>query len=114
MFVNEFFKSFVFALRGIRDGFKSEPNLRIHFLAGLVAITLGFIFKISTVEWAIIALTIFLVITLELINTVLEKTIDMVSPQITEKARVVKDMSAAVVLLGALASVVIAILIFAF
>lgn len=107
-----FFSSFSFAFRGIKDALKSEPNLRIHFSIALVVAFGAFYFKFSLIEWAILTLTITSVITLEFINTILEKIVDIVSPEKQEKARIAKDISAAVVLLGALASVVIGLILF--
>ncbi|MBL7036757.1 diacylglycerol kinase family protein [Candidatus Microgenomates bacterium] len=104
--------SFVFAFQGIRDGLKNEPNLKIHFALGLVAILLAWFLRFSHIEWAILILTIFLVITLEFINTVIEKIVDTLSPQITESARITKDISAAVVLIGAVASIVVGLFLF--
>lgn len=105
-------KSFIFAFQGIKDGLKSEPNLKIHFILALISIFLAFFLRFSLLEWAILALTIFIVIALELVNTVVEKFVDLVSPEISEKARVAKDISAAVVLLGAIASIIVGGLLF--
>ena len=107
-----FLSSFVFAFKGVRDGLKSEPNLKIHFIFAGVAVFLAKFLQFSNLEWAILILTIFLVITLEFINTVVEKLVDMVSPEMSEKARVAKDISAAVVLFGAIASIVVGLFLF--
>lgn len=105
-------KSFTYAFRGIADAIKSEPNLRIHFAFALATFVFAFYLNFSFLEWAVLILTIFLVFSLELINTVVEKVVDIASPQISEKARVAKDISAAVVLLGATASVLIGLCLF--
>lgn len=96
--------SFKYAFRGVGDALKSEPNLKIHFTLGAIAIILGVVLKITFVEWAILMPVIFLVICLELINTIVEKTLDVVSTERSEKIRLIKDMSSAVVLTGALAA----------
>lgn len=105
-------KSFQFALNGVKDALKSEPNLRFHFLASVVAIILAIYLKFSTTEFAILVLTIFLIIILELVNTIVEKLVDLHSKEISEPARIIKDISAGVVLLGAVASLVIGGLLF--
>lgn len=105
-------KSFIYAFQGIKDALKSEPNLKIHFALALISIFFAKFFNFSYLEWAVLVLTIFLVISLELVNTVVEKIVDIASPQISEKARIAKDISAAVVLLGAVASIIIGILLF--
>ncbi len=106
------FQSFKFAFRGVKDAFKSEPNLKIHLLASYLVLNLGYALNISFIEWAILVLTITLVLVLELINTVIEKTVDIASPKISEKARLIKDISAACVLLGSISSLVIGCIIF--
>lgn len=105
-------KSFTYAFQGIKDALKSEPNLKIHFAIAILVIIFAKFLKFSNLEWAILILTIFLVITLEFINTVVEKLVDIVSPQISEKARVAKDISAAVVLLGAITSILVGLFLF--
>ena len=105
-------KSFSHAFKGISDALKSEHNLRIHFLASILVFILAYFLKFSYLEFAILTLTVFLVITLELINTIVEKITDIVSPEISEKARVIKDISASVVLLGAILSIIIGVLLF--
>lgn len=106
------FRSFKFATRGVQDALKSEPNLRFHFLASIVATILAIYLKFSKTEFAILTLTIFFVITLELINTIVEQIVNIHSKEISEEARQIKDISAAVVLLGALASVIVACFLF--
>lgn len=105
-------KSFIYAFQGIKESIKSEPNLRIHLAFAILASVLAAYLSFSILEWSVLILTIFLVFSLELINTVVEKVVDIASPEISEKARVAKDISAAVVLLGALASVIVGICLF--
>lgn len=104
--------SFKYATRGIKDALKSEPNLRFHFLASVVAIILAFYLNFSTTEFAVLIVTISLVIILEFINTAVEKLSDIVHPERSEKIRIIKDISAAVVLLGAVASIFVGLLLF--
>lgn len=106
------FKSFKYAIRGIGDALKSEYNLSIHFLVSVLAFILAIFLKFTFLEFAILTLTIFFVITLELINTIIEKIMDITSPEISEKVRVIKDISAAIVLFGAVASIIIGIFLF--
>ena len=104
--------SFRNAFNGVRDALKSEPNLRFHFLVSIVVIFTAYILNFNYLEFAILFLTIFFVIVLELINTIVEKLVDMYSTAISEKAREIKDISAAVVLIGAFASAIIGLFLF--
>jgi len=105
-------KSFYYAGQGLRTSLKNEPNLRIHFLAATLALILGAVLKLSTYEWLLLTFTIFYVITLELLNTVLEAIVDLVSPEIKGYAKVAKDVSAAMVLLAAFMSIIVAMVLF--
>ena len=104
--------SFTNAFNGIKDALKSEHNLRFHFLAAIIAMLLAYFLKFNHLEFSILVLTIFVVIILEFINTAIEKLSDIVHPEKSEGIRVIKDISAGVVLLGAIASVIIGLLLF--
>lgn len=109
---HEFPESFSYAFSGIKTALKNEPNFRIQAVFALVAIALGIFVNLSGIEWTILALTIFLVLILELINTSLEALVDLISPEFHEKAKVAKDVSAAAVLFSAIFSVIVALIIF--
>jgi diacylglycerol kinase len=103
-------KSFKFAFSGIKEAFQSERNMKVHFILMALAIILGCILKLSSIEWAILVITIGLVLILEFINTSLEQIVDIVSPETRDKARIAKDVAAA----GVLVSAIVAILVGAF
>lgn len=67
---------------------------------------------ITLKEWVIIILVITLVLLLELLNTVIERMIDVIKPKIHEYVRVIKDVMAAAVLISSLAAVVVGIIVF--
>lgn len=100
-------KSFYFAFSGLKTAWYSEPNLRIHFLFATLATVLGFALDISNYEWVLISLAIFYVISLELLNTVIESVVNLVSPGIKPEAKKAKDVSSALVLSAAILSLVI-------
>lgn len=106
------YKSFSYAFEGLSKAIKDEPNLKIHFITASLTILLGLILRLNSIELAILILTISSVISLELINTMLESLVDLVSPQIRSAAKVAKDVSAAAVLISAFASLVIGMLLF--
>lgn len=104
--------SFKYAFNGFRCAFKSEQNLVIHVFISIIVIIVGFILKISLTEWCICLSLFALVIGAELINTALEKTVDLLEPHYNESAKIVKDTSAAFVLVFAILSVIIGLIIF--
>lgn len=106
------FKSFGFALAGIREAFTQGRNFRIQVLLGVTALLFGLVIKLSPIEWAILALTIASVLILELINTSLESIVNMVSPEIRDEARIAKDVAAASVLTASITAIIIGALLF--
>ena len=105
-------KSFNYAFQGLKTALKNEPHLRIHFTMAILALIMGAILKLTTIEWLILSFTIFWVISLELLNTVIESFVSLVSPEIQPHAKIAKDVSAAVVLTAAILSVIVGLILF--
>ncbi len=104
--------SFRYAFEGILSAFKTEPNLKFHFTAGLLVVFLGWFFQISTQDWLIITIVTGFVISLELTNTAIEVLVDYLIPNIHPVAKKVKDISAGAVLISAMAAFVVGLIIF--
>jgi diacylglycerol kinase len=105
-------KSFKYAFNGLKILIQDEHNARIHFIAAIIVVILGFLLKISMVEWLAIVFAIGFVITCEIINSAIENLADYVSPEKNEIIKKVKDLSAAAVLFSAITAIVIGILVF--
>ena len=106
-------KSFRFAFSGLKTAVIKGRNFRIQILLGLLSVILGAIFKISSFEWLSLILIIASVLILELMNTAIEEIVNIVSPQIQERAKIAKDVSAGAVLVASIAAIFIGILLFA-
>lgn len=106
------FGSFKYAADGVTEAFNNEPNFRIHVIVGVIVMVFAFVLRFTPTEWAILFLTETFVIAMELINTSLEAIVDIVSPEKRQKARIAKDVSAAFVLLSAIAAVAVGIVLF--
>ena len=104
--------SFDFAIQGVKTAIKKEPNFRFHLLAAVLAMAGATILGFSPTEWVVLFFAIALVLILELVNTSLESIVNIVSPQRQEKARVAKDVSAAAVLVAAVAAVLVGVYLF--
>ena len=106
-------QSLGFALRGLRDVWESQPNLRLHVYSAAAAVTLGAWLQLSVLEWLWISFAIGLVIFAELMNTAIEQTVDfVVGERLDPLARSVKDIAAGFVLVACLIAVVIGALTF--
>ncbi len=103
--------SFRAAIHGILLVLK-ERNFRIHLLLLALVISAGIYFKIAGHEWLVLFFISALVLSLEMINSAIERTCDLYSKEKNEAIRKIKDIAAGAVLLAALFSVVIGILIF--
>jgi len=90
--------SFLHAKDGLITAFKSQPNFRVHIILSLIAIILGFLLRISTAEWIIIFITISMGLVIELINTAIEFTVDLITQEYNQYAKFAKDTSAAAML----------------
>ena len=104
--------SFKYAIEGIVSSFKTERNMKIHVLAMIVVIVLGFFLKLDKEEWCFIIIAIVSVISAELFNTAIETVVDMVSPERNPKAKLVKDIAAGAVFVVAIGAAIIGFIIF--
>lgn len=104
--------SFKYAFAGLVAALKEEPNLKFHFLAGVIVVLISFALKISKADWITIIFLIGFVISLELTNTAIEAVVDAFTDKAHPGAKLAKDISAAAVLVAAITSAVIGVMIF--
>lgn len=105
-------KSFKHAFNGLFILIQEEHNSRIHLLAMLIAIILGFIFEIQSFEWFGVILSIGLVIAMEAINSAIENLADFCTEEKHELIKKTKDLAAAGVLWSSIAALIIGLIIF--
>jgi diacylglycerol kinase len=105
-------RSFVYAWAGIQSCFKSEPNFRIHLVAAIAAVIFSLLFSISATEWIVVGFCIAFVLTMEMMNTAIEKLCDVVHKEQHPVIKKVKDIAAGTVLLSAVFSLITAAIIF--
>lgn len=107
-----FNRSFLYAWQGMVYGMKTQRNLRIHLLLAVAAYGLGCWLDLAAVEMAVLLLTIGLVIVAELLNTSLEKLVDLICPEYHPLAKAAKDTAAAAVLAAAFVALAVAYYLF--
>ncbi|HDQ23020.1 MAG TPA: diacylglycerol kinase [Candidatus Uhrbacteria bacterium] len=105
-------KSFKYAFSGLQKVFKEEQNFRIHIIFALAILILALFFQIRLWQVIILILVISLIFILEIINSIFERLLDLLKPRMHQYVRDIKDMGAALVLVGAVAAVLVGILIF--
>lgn len=105
-------KSFYFASRGILVAFRTERNIQIHSLTAIFVLLAGLYVSLNWIEWLFILMAIFGTITLELINSSIERIVDLVTEEYHPLAEQAKDIAAGAVFLYAIFSVITGIIIF--
>ena len=104
--------SVIHAAEGILSVAKGERNFKIQLTIGSLVVLMGIAVKLSRDEWLIIIMIIALVLILELINSALERLLDIIRPRLHQQVKIVKDILAAAVLLASLLAVIEGIIIF--
>ncbi len=102
--------SFRNALRGIVHVFRTQKNAWIHALITILVVLLASWLELPARDWAVLLLTIAMVLISEFINTALESLVDLASPSIHPLAKAAKDVGAAAVLISALAAILVGLL----
>ncbi|MCR8967667.1 diacylglycerol kinase family protein [Streptococcus zalophi] len=105
--------SLEFALTGIFTAFKEERNMKKHILSALLVLLAGIFFQLSAIEWLLLLLSIFLVISFEVLNSAIENVVDLASDyHFSMLAKNAKDMAAGAVLLVSFYAVITGLVIF--
>lgn len=105
-------KSFKFAYNGLKYTIKTQHNFIIHLSLAIIAILLGFLLKLSPLEWIAIIIVIGMVLAAEIFNTAIEELVNLVMPDKNNKAGIIKDLAAGAVLILAIASFITGAIIF--
>jgi len=110
--VVRFLRSFLYASQGFRYLLKNEQNFLFHLLAGFVVVIAGLVLGLSVIKMCVLLTVIGIMLSLEALNTGIERTIDLITEEEHPIAKVAKDVSAAAVFLFAVISVIIGVLLF--
>jgi undecaprenol kinase len=100
------------ALNGIFWVFYTQPNFQLHILAGILVLAAGYALRVTPIESAVLAITIVFVLVCELINTIIEVFVDLLSSEWQGQIKVVKDVSAGMVLICAIGASIVGLFIF--
>jgi undecaprenol kinase/diacylglycerol kinase (ATP) len=110
--MKKFLNSLHFALQGAQKFFSTERNGQIQTVFGIAAIVLGAIVSISPFQWLLVLFCIGLVISLEMINTAIEKFCDLVTTDFHPRIKIIKDVAAGAVLMASVFSLLVGLIIF--
>lgn len=109
---SNFIDSLLVAIHGILFVFKTERNFKIHIIMSLIVFFMSLLFKLNPIEFCIILIMICIVLTLEIINTVIENIMDYLDKNYNEDIKRIKDISAGAVLISAIIAFVVGLIIF--
>ena len=100
------------SVMGVHYAFKNDQNLLVHLLAAFIVITMSIALRVTPSQMAILGLTMMTVFTAEMINSAIEKMVDLITKEHRHEAKIAKDVAAGMVLVTAFAAAIIGTLIF--
>lgn len=105
-------KSMGFALKGAIKLATTEHSVMVQSSIAILLVIAGFYFEISREEWMFQTLAIGLVLSVEGLNTAVEKVADFIHPEFHEKIGFIKDIAAGAVFFAAMTAIVIGCIIY--
>ncbi len=111
-FVTGRLKSIGFAVKGAIKLITTEHSVMVQSSIGVLLIGAGFYFHITTTEWLFQILAIGMVLSVEGLNTAVEKIADFIHPNYHEKIGFIKDIAAGAVFFAAMTAIAIVFIIY--
>lgn len=109
---SQLIKSFKYAVKGLQYVFKNEQNFRFQIYTAMLVFVAAGVLHLRKHEIIVVSLLVMFVLILELLNTVIERFVDVMKPRLSLQIEIVKDIMAAIVLCASLFSLVIGFYIF--
>ncbi|MFD0692811.1 diacylglycerol kinase [Paenibacillus sp. GCM10027628] len=105
-------RSFRYAYEGIKYALDTQRNMKFHFCVAFLVLLAALFFQLPKTDILFILLAVTLMIVTELINTAVEKAVDLAMPDRHPLAKIAKDVAAASVLVSAGFAVIVGMIIF--
>ena len=110
--ISKLIRSFLYASKGLVNLLKTEQNARVHLVYAIVVAVMAYVLSISRIEAIILFFAVVLVIAMEIINTAIEKLLNIINPDSSSAVEFIKDAMAGAVLIAAIIALVVTVLIF--
>lgn len=110
--MKRFFQSFQNSIAGLKNAYKNEQSMTLHFFSCLIVVILGIFYHMSPIEWAVSILLLGMIAATELINTALEAVVDLVTQKIHPLAKIAKDTASGAVFIFSLVAFICFLIIF--
>ena len=108
-----FYKSCKYSLTGLFTSIKTERSLHLYLLAYAFVIILCVILQVSAEDIITISMLAVFLLSMELINTAIEHTVDMVTKEFHPLAKKAKDCGSAASFVIAVLAIIVVLYIFA-
>ena len=95
MSFHRFLMSFKYSWDGLKYAYANEQSLRMHGMGCILILILGILFHITFMEWIVLIIASVVVLVIELLNTAIEHTVDLVTKEIHPLAKIAKDCGSA-------------------
>ncbi|MBE1443273.1 diacylglycerol kinase [Paenibacillus sp. OAS669] len=105
-------RSFRFAYEGVKYALSTQRNMKFHFFAAFVVLLMALFFHLHKLEILFLLMAVTMMIVTELINTAIEKTVDLAMPDRHPLAKIAKDVAAASVLVSAAFAAIVGMVVF--
>ena len=112
MSFKRFLNSIKYSVDGLVNAYQNEQSLWLHAMCTIIIVILGFALQISFIQWAIIVIALVIVLAVELLNTAIEATVDLVTKDIHPLAKVAKDCGSAAAFVSSIMVFIICCFIF--
>jgi diacylglycerol kinase len=100
--IKRFFNSIKNSINGLKYAYIHEQSLTLHAFLTILVLVSGFYFHISKMQWAILVIVMTIIIVTELINTAIEATVDLVTNEYHNLAKIAKDCASAAAFVSSL------------
>lgn len=110
--MTKFIKSVTHAMEGLSWALKEHINFRIHLVLGLMTLLLAKRLGFSSIEYAVLILTIAMVIVAEVLNTALEEISDLITMRWSKHSKIAKDVGAGAVLVASFGALIVGLILF--
>jgi diacylglycerol kinase (ATP) len=111
-FVKGRLKSVTYAYKGAVKLITTEHSIMVQFSLGILMCIAGFFFNITITEWLFQTLAVGLVMSIEGLNTAVEKVADFIHPEYHERIGFIKDIAAGAVFFAAITAIAIGLIIY--
>lgn len=105
-------RSFRYAYEGIKYALDTQRNMKFHFCVAFLVLLAALLVHLPKTDILFIMLAVTLMIVTELINTAVEKAVDLAMPDQHPLAKIAKDVAAASVLVSAGFAVIVGMIVF--